>query len=328
MSAMQAGIDVPVPPVPPSPDGPGARLKGAREAAGLSLDQVAQQLKLAPRQVKALEDEDFGKLPGRTFARGFVRNYARLLNLDGDDLLALMPDAAHAPALGSPALQSTGTTMAELPTAAVNRSNFMRWLIPLVLVAFIVGAAAYEWYRGGLVAPGDMPRTAATAPQADPLLPPPLPSHLPTESLAQLPNQPPANPVTPAAQSPGTASTSLPNPLAAGGQAAEPSPADARDVSPAAAAPIAAQEGAPEAAATPAPLILSYRGPSWTEVRDRSGQVLIARLVTAGSQQSIRGNPPFELVIGNAHAVTLTYQGKPIDLSRYTRQNVARLRLS
>ena len=59
----------------------------AREAAGLSLDQVAQQLKLAPRQVKALEDENFGELPGRTFSRGFVRNYARLLNLDPEDLL-------------------------------------------------------------------------------------------------------------------------------------------------------------------------------------------------------------------------------------------------
>jgi cytoskeleton protein RodZ len=321
MSAMQAGIDVSLPPVPPSPDGPGARLKGARETAGLSLDQVAQQLKLAPRQVKALEDEDFGKLPGRTFARGFVRNYARLLNLDSDDLLALMPDAAHAPALGSPALQSTGTTMAELPTAAVNRSNFMRWLIPLVLVAFIVGAAAYEWYRGGLVAPGDVPRTVATAPQADAQ----LPAQLPPQSPAQLRTQPPANPPTPAAPPAGTTSTLLPNPLAAGGQAAESSPApEARDASPAAAAPIAA----PEPAAAPAPLVLSYRGPSWTEVRDRSGQLLIARLVTEGSQQSIRGTPPFDLVIGNAHVVTLTYQGKPIDLSRYTRQNVARLRLS
>src|SRR4029079_163523 len=85
--------------------GAGGRLKSAREAAGLSLDQVAQQLKLAPRQVRALEDEDFAQLPGRTFARGFVRNYARLLNLDGDHLLSMLPDAAHAPALEAPALQ-------------------------------------------------------------------------------------------------------------------------------------------------------------------------------------------------------------------------------
>jgi len=304
MSATQVGIEALQPP-PPSPDGPGARLRAAREASGLSLDQVAQQLKLAPRQVKALEDEDFGKLPGRTFARGFVRNYARLLNLEADDLLALMPDAAHAPALGSPALHSTSTTMGELPTATVTLPDFMRWLIPLVLVASIVGAAAYEWYRGGLVAPGDVSHTVASAPQVDPQLPAP--------------------PATPPAPATGTSSTLLPNPLTAEGQAIEPSPVpEARDASPATAAPAAA----PEAAATPAPLVLAYRGPSWTEVRDRTGQLLIARMFAAGSEQSIRGTPPFEVVIGNARAVTLTYQGKPIDLSRYTRQNVARLRLS
>ena len=48
--------------------GPGARLRAAREAAGLSLDQVAQQLKLAPRQVRALEEESFGEYIGRSVA--------------------------------------------------------------------------------------------------------------------------------------------------------------------------------------------------------------------------------------------------------------------
>src|SRR5215468_7626654 len=106
---------------------PGARLRAAREAAGMSLDQVAQQLKLAPRQVKALEEEDFAHLPGRTFTRGFMRNYARLLNLDPEDLLALMPDATHAPALDAPALQSTGSMIAELPTRAERGPGLARW---------------------------------------------------------------------------------------------------------------------------------------------------------------------------------------------------------
>ena len=72
MSTMQAGMGSHgTPPPPPPIMGPGARLKAAREDAGLSVDQVAQQLKLAPRQVRALEEEDFAQLPGRTFARGF-----------------------------------------------------------------------------------------------------------------------------------------------------------------------------------------------------------------------------------------------------------------
>ena len=104
----------------PEPDafvGAGAQLEAAREAAGLSLDEVAQQLKLAPRQVQALEETTSRVLPGRTFVRGFVRNYARLLNLDPDLLVAHLPDAAHAPSLEPPTLHSTGATMAELPTA-------------------------------------------------------------------------------------------------------------------------------------------------------------------------------------------------------------------
>src|SRR5450631_1357557 len=144
----------------PAQLGPGAQLRAAREAAGMSIDDVAQQLKLAPRQVKALEDENFAELPGRTFSRGFLRNYARLLNLDANDLVTHLPDSAHAPALGSPELHSTGTLMAELPSANSSKAGFGRWLIPLVLVACIVGAAAYEWYRGGLTPLTDGTRTA------------------------------------------------------------------------------------------------------------------------------------------------------------------------
>jgi cytoskeleton protein RodZ len=295
-------VDNPPPWVPAGPGGPGARLKAARESAGLSLDQVAQQLKLAPRQVKALEDEDFAQLPGRTFARGFVRNYARLLGLDGEDLLALLPDATRAPALEAPALQSTGAMIAELPTAGTARHNFSRWLIPIVLIGCIVAAAAYEWYRGGLA-----PQSDATRP-----LPP-----------------------APGATAPaGTSSQELPNPLASENPASEvavvPSGREAGTELTAAPAAVAAPVApAPAIAAAPvAPLQLSYRGPSWTNIRDRDGQVLISRLVAAGSEQSFRGNPPFDIVIGNAREVTLVYRGKAVELARYTRQNVARLRLT
>jgi len=295
-------------------DGPGARLKAARETAGLSLDQAAQQLKLAPRQVRALEEEDFAHLPGRTFTRGFVRNYARLVNLDPEDLLALMPDAIHAPALNAPALQSTGAMIAELPSRAERGSGLARWMIPLVLVACVVAAAGYEWYRGGLTNPDE----AAYAPAAK------------------------ATPATSnAAGTTAISSTPLPNPLIDAAKL-EPAPVSAPVVpskatataapaeqraSESATAPAAAVQAAP-ASDVSAPLQLVYGGPSWTEVRDRDGQVLIARLVPAGSEQAIRGTAPFDIVVGNAAAVWLTYRGKPVDLAPYTRQNVARLRLS
>jgi cytoskeleton protein RodZ len=291
--------------------GPGARLRAAREAAGLSLDQVAHQLKLAPRQVRALEEESFGELPGRTFSRGFVRNYARLLHLDAQDLLAHLPDAAQAPALGSPTLHSTGTMMAELPSAGAPKPGLGRWLIPLILIGCIVAAAAYEWYRGGLTnnaeparsLPDTTDRRAPAAAAPAMVLPNPLVGSTPTAApLAEAPQGTP--------------------PQGAMSQNA-PSAASMRD---SVATPVSASTS-PSAATDEATVLLTYRGPSWTEIRDRSGQLVIARLVSSDSMEPVTGTPPFDVVLGNARAVTLVFRGKSIDLSPFTRQNVARLTL-
>jgi cytoskeleton protein RodZ len=77
-----------------------------------------------------------------------------------------------------------------------------------------------------------------------------------------------------------------------------------------------------------APLLLTYRGSSWTQIRDRKGQLLISRTFPAGSEQPVRGDAPFDIIIGNANAVTLLYHGAAVDLARFTNRNVARLRLS
>lgn len=284
----------------PEPDayiGAGGQLKAAREAAGLSLDQVAQQLKLAPRQVRALEEENFGMLPGRTFTRGFMRNYARLLSLDPDLLVAHLPDAAHAPSLEPPPLHSTGTTMAELPTAHAHTPSFGRWLIPLVLVAAIVAAAGYEWYRG-------RPASVAAPPRATQSAPAP---NTPDISTTPLPN--------PVAPDNGAPATGVP-PATSGSLAP---PGTAQPESPQPAAPVAAS------AAVEAVLVIHYEGPSWTEIRDSAGQTLISRLVGADSIEPFDGVPPFSIVIGNARAVTLLYRGQTVDLVPYTRLNVARL---
>jgi len=70
------------------PPGVGAELARAREAAQLSVSQVARLLKYAPRQIEALEAEAWDRLPEGTFARGMLRAYARLLKLDAEALVA------------------------------------------------------------------------------------------------------------------------------------------------------------------------------------------------------------------------------------------------
>jgi cytoskeleton protein RodZ len=279
---------------PRAPASAGAMLRAARDAAGMSLDTVAQQLKLAPRQVTALEDGNYAALPGRTFVRGFLRNYARLVRLDPEVVLAALP-GRDAPSLDSPALQPTAPTMGELPNAEYGKPSWTRWAIPLTLVAVIAIGAIYEFSRSHSEPPRVTPPAAAPEPE-------------------RAPAPAPANTTAPA---PGPATQTLPNPVA-GAQ-----PAGAADATPAATT-QPASAAAPVAAGEPL-LVIVYQQSSWTQVKDGSGNVLLAQTVPAGETRSIAGTPPFDVVIGIASAATVTFRGKPIDLVPHTRQKVARL---
>jgi cytoskeleton protein RodZ len=65
----------------------GALLRTAREATGRNLQSVSQQLRIRSVYLRAIEEGDFGALPGTTYAVGFVRSYADFLGLDGPDIV-------------------------------------------------------------------------------------------------------------------------------------------------------------------------------------------------------------------------------------------------
>jgi len=290
----------------------GSKLKAAREAAGLSLDAVAQQLKLAPRQVKALEDDDWQRLPGRTFARGFARNYARFVRLDPEAVLALLPGPDTTPALERPALAASRRPMGEIPIERVSKPSTLRWLIPLLLVGAVAAIAYYEFSRSKLRLLPDMMSSAVSHRSAvSPTTPPPAPRTTPSTS--------------------GTATTVLPNPMA-GATIAAPAASAPKDSAVAQPAPAAA--GAPGAGAAsvgaPAPeasLVLKFRGTSWVEVKDANGRVVVQMTGGSGMTQTVSAVPPIELALGNAPDVDVTFRGQPLDLSPYVRGGVARVAL-
>lgn len=88
-------------------DGPGALLRAAREGAGLGIEEVAEQLHLLQYVVRALEHNEYERLRGDTFVRGYLRNYARLLGLDPDEIVAcwrrVRPESGNAPRAQTPA---------------------------------------------------------------------------------------------------------------------------------------------------------------------------------------------------------------------------------
>ena len=301
--------------------GAGEMLRSAREGAGLSIDAVAQQLKLAPRQVKAIEEEDFPHLPGRTFVRGFVRNYARLVRLDTEAVLAALPDAAATQE--TPSLRPPAADMGELPAPEGTGLGWTRWAIPAAMIAIVAALALYEFLR-----PTPAPEPRRDTPGADTALapaPPPGPAAASEDTGTPLANpvsstatmgagaQPPDAPVA-VAPSTATAPTNVAAPLPPAVPVAMP----AAEAAPAAKPVASTGQGA---------LVLAFRDYSWTEIKDRKGIVLLSRMNPGGTTQTISGDAPIELVIGNAADVTVTFRGSRVDLVPYTRQNVARLTL-
>lgn len=280
----------------------GTLLRAGREAAGLTVAAVAQQLKLAPRQIAALEEGDFAKLPGRTFVRGFIRNYARLLRLDSDAVLAALPEAAAPAAHEHPSLAPMPRPMGELPADAHVRPSPARWAIPLALVAVVTVAAVYEIARP----PTEPARTVAIG-KATP----------PSVQVA-----PPSDAAYPAA--PGNTTTPLPNPLAAPDEKTGNAPDNANTKAGAGEAPAISPLSLETANA---PIVLTFQGTSWVEVRDGTGVLVLSVTGNAGGTQAVGGRAPFEVILGNAGAVSVAWMGKSFDTTPYIRQNVAKFTL-
>jgi len=318
----------------------GALLRAARESAGMTIDAVAQNLKLAPRQVKAIEDGDYKELPGRTFVRGFVRNYARLVHLDPERVVSALPGGASAPALEAPTLSPTAPTIGELPTIEHTKTSWARWAIPSVLAAVVAVAAMYEWMRPAgeshVAGPAAEPQGVAQKDASEHAGAAPTPSAPPAPAVAStpLPNPLASNaPGADGAQSlaPNSSSTAAPAPpVAAGATPAAPAASGTPAAAAFGAAPSAPAATAASAGATPVAeqtVIVSFRNNSWTEIRDRDGRVLLTGINRAGTAQTVKGAPPLTLKIGNANDVTLRYKGERVDLVPYTQKNIARLTL-
>jgi cytoskeleton protein RodZ len=290
----------------------GAQLRAARESLGLSQEAVAQQLKLAPRQVRAIEEDDYARLPGRTFVRGFVRNYARLVHLDPGAVIAGLPRVDGASPLDRASLTAVSRPMAELPVASVRRSSSARWLIPIVLLAIVAAAGVYEFTRSPAPSRRVSPENVAPSPNA------PAPAG---QTTTVLPN--PLDSMKPEATAPAPEKTNAP-----AGATPAPSPplADASS-SGATSAPASAPATTAPPATGNAPLLLTFREKSWVEVKDGNGAPIFQQTGAAGTTQTVTGVPPFDVAIGNAAGVGVMFRGQPVDIAPFTHANIARFSL-
>ncbi|CUI04555.1 helix-turn-helix domain-containing protein [Massilia antarctica] len=287
---------------------PGKTLAAQREAMGWTVEQVADQLKMAVRQVTALEAGDYANLPGPAVVRGFVRAYAKVVKLDAAPLVAMI--ALDTPELAEPGNSRTVRRDKPATFSEVRfPTNGKRSRLPLGLIGaavLVVAAAAGAWHFGLVPTTLLSGSTPATAPAAAPatagsqasvtVLPAPVvadkPAIAPLETTLVKPDE--RKPVIAAAP-----------PLVS--------------VLPPATAPAASAGATPVAAAPAAPpgsntLVLNVRADSWVEVRRAKGAPLLSRLLKAGTVETVEVGEPVTLIVGKPDGVSATLRGDAVAL--------------
>ncbi len=283
--------------------GPGQKLHEARMQARLSAEQVAETLNLSIQQIAALEENDFARLPGPTYVRGYLRNYAQLLGLQPEEIIE-----SYASVNGTyPATRPSTLTPEREVTTRDGAVRFATFLVVGILILLAV-----VWWQG---------RSSRS---------------VPTESAIQMQEQSTdAKASVEQTQTPPAPAISAESADVAASQSSPPEVSE-RPVPDVSTEPPVADvlpqdstltSSQPAAARDTAQLILHTRDTSWADVRDASGNKLLYMLVPAGRRITLSGVPPFTVFVGNPEGVGVEFNGKYLDAAQFKRGLVARFTL-
>lgn len=300
----------------------GVLLSNERVKRGISIQEAADYLKLSRKQVEALENDDYSSLPGTTFVRGFMRNYAKFLELDLEPIMAWLdsqvpntaPDARPAAAVTPQGTTASTESHKEKDTApatpatanADTGSGIWKWLLPLLLVG-----AGLVWYQSQ-PSEATEANTEAAAP-AEAVAKAPVAKTPPVAETAATPPAPPAE----APQTPPPSAAATP---------AVPPPVTATTAAPAVTPPTPAATTTTATAAPALPsngnhqLRLVMKQDSWMEILDSKGERVVFGTQKAGKERIVEGTPPFKMTIGNATEVELFHNNQAIDLKKHIKK--------
>lgn len=321
---------------------PGELLRLAREKRDWSQAEVARKLNLTVSSLNHVETGAFDKLPGHTFARGYIRAYAKLMDLDQPTLVEAFDRYTGTHAKGSD-VHSLGRI--EEPVRLSH--NILRG-VSLLLLVVVVGGGFVWWQDQGslrgkdlakialehvevesadgttqihpLDEPEDQAVTAGQQPESAPL------------ALEQGTAEQPAAAAEQAPASPAQLAAAAPARQAPAQSAANVAPAPVAPAAPAAAAPVApaAAVAAAEPAAVPAgsaKVAIQFTADCWTQVSDGNGKVLFSAVKRKGDNLELTGKPPFAVRLGFARGAQVSYNGQAVDVAPFTSGETARLKL-
>jgi len=302
----------------------GQVLQAARVAKELSPQDVSDNLRFSVKQINALENEQYDLLPDAMITRGFIRNYARLLEIDADPLLA-----SYRQSVASESDRGITVHSSMRPVQLTKESlPWLKYILASILVLlFLLAWLFYVDY---------MPKNSAVEVDKTPEV---------IEEAAPAATEPLPEIALPAAQREAEGALAVPDlladPNAALNTTAQPA-TSAADVKQSAgtvtqadlkslAPPVAAQIQVPadSVPAKPADKTISlvFTAKTWVSATDKSGKVVYEKISHNGDKEIINAVPPLNLVIGNASGTKLNVGGKDIDLAPNTKDNVARITL-
>ena len=283
---------------------PGVLLAKRREELGLSLERVAEQLKMTPRKVAAIESDNYEAVHGKAIYKGFVRAYAKVLKMDPDALIALIAEDAPVIKPLTPVVRKATEpfTQTRMPVLGQrgNPKLILGAIVALVLLIGILLVQKMGWL-------------------------PSIPTSISKRAESASASAPVVVPTTDASSSAATdgegkvKQIELPAVDVSSQLASVP-----------AAAPAPTSEGATvqaPAASGSNVLILKFREESWIELKRVSGSILASRKVSAGGSETFEITEPVQLTLGNGPGVEATLRGAPLEIPADPNSKVVRLNL-
>jgi cytoskeleton protein RodZ len=280
----------------------GELLRSARRERTLSVEQAAEALRLDESVILALEGGDYEALGAAVFVRGHLKTYARLLGLSVDSVLAGYQEPTPVPEAVPVGPHETDHYTSISP----NLLGFVGLGVVLTLILALYVMQDDE------MAP--VPMSDELAEPADLILPPELPPATRRNILIESGDRSTADDFAVAAETPVEAEIPAP--------AVELSYAD-EEIRPAdiEAAPLAPRPSQMR-------LSLLFNQESWVEISD-ANQRLLFGLQHEGKRRELTGEPPFQLLLGNAEGVELMINDQPYSLpTKNLRGNVARFEIA
>jgi len=283
---------------------PGAILRALREEAGLSLGTVGEALHLTAHYIKALEGDEYGKLPGLTFVKGYLRSYARYMKADVDMVLACYDQHIAS-------LVDAGIRTGEVQRSRRRHDQALRWAFATGFI-IVAGLAGGWWYKGQDDL-GSATNTGAAVTAALPIQAPPQPvavveTRQPVSNVTLLP------PVTATPEIPLQYDAAIP-----AQDSAAPTVADA-DMDPSTNENLsitAAANGTRQlmlAGEGEDVLQLRFSGSSWVEIDDGGRVRLYNDMLQAGDALTVQGDAPFHILLGNARQVDVQLNSQAVNI--------------